>query len=277
MPDVADPTIAAAQAVVAAAPAPEAAPAAEPATAPEAGPAAPGPAPWAKSLETRFADPEVRAQVDAYLREEQQPYITKIEAERAEAQGKTWVFDKLEADPEAALREIVAAVWDDEAADRVAELVAAGYDTEGAIEQAGAEAEGAGVVATPAELPADVKETVEWAKAERARQAEADKLASDAAAMEQATTELNAWADPLLESEPDIHRGTLMAYVAACRGDMAAAHAAYREAYPAPVVEAPKPPPLLGGHTHGGIEPSRRFSSLAQAAGSVFDAASSGS
>ncbi len=214
----------------------------------------------------------MRAQVDAYLREEQQPYITKVEAARAEAEGKAWVFDELESDPEAALRKIVSAVWDDEAGDRVVQLIGEGWNAEAAAEQAGAEAAAGGVVA--AELPEDVQKTVEWAKNEQARQADEAAKAAKAAALAQATEELNAWADPLLEAEPDIKRTTLMAYVVAHRGEMGPAYAAYREDFPLPAKEKPAPPPLLGGHTHGGIEPSRRYSTLAQAAGSVFDAAS---
>ncbi len=230
----------------------------------------PGPAPWARSLETRFEDPAVRAQVDAYLREEQQPYITGLEERRAAAEGKSWVFDRLSEDPEAALKEIVAAVWDDEAAERVHQLVTEGWTPAEAAAQAGEEAEAAGVVATPAELPAEVKETVEWAKNERARQAADAAAKAEAEALEAAKVELNEWASPLLEKEPDIKRSTLMAYVAASGGDMDGGYRAYRADFPAPA--KPEAPAGIGGRASAGGPAPRRMT-LDEAAGAVFDAA----
>lgn len=263
---------AAAQATIAAAAATAAAPA--PAVEPEttAAPAAPetpapGPAPWAKSLETRFADETVRAEVDAYLREEHQPYVTKVEQERAEALDKARIYDWLDEEPDEALKAIVSAVYDDEAAERVAELIGAGVAPEKAAEVAGAEAEAAGV--QPAELPEDVKATVEWAKK---RQAE-ESAEAEAKQIEDAGKALKDWHAELVKADPDIKYGALMAYVAAQQGDMDAALAAYRVDFPAPKTVVEPPPPKLGGHAHGGIEPSRRMGSLAQAAGSVFDAA----
>lgn len=248
---------------------PEAAPASPPVES-EAATAAPGPAPWTKSLETRFEDEAVRAEVDRYLREEHQPYVTKVEGERAEALEKARIYDWIDEEPAEALRAIVAAVWDDDAAARVGELIDAGFTAEEAAEVAGAEAEAAGVQAKPAELPADVQETVEWAKAARAREA-AD---AEAAEVAKAGTALKEWHAELAKADPDIKYGTLMAYVAAQQGDMDAALAAYRVDFPAPAPVVEPPPPKLGGHPHGGIEPSRRASTLAQAAGNVFDAAS---
>lgn len=42
----------------------------------------PGAGPWADSLNTRFEDPEIRQTVDAFLREDVQPYVTRLEQGR---------------------------------------------------------------------------------------------------------------------------------------------------------------------------------------------------
>lgn len=42
----------------------------------------PGAGPWADSLNTRFEDPEIRQTVDAFLREDVQPYVTRLEQSR---------------------------------------------------------------------------------------------------------------------------------------------------------------------------------------------------
>lgn len=235
----------------------------------------PGPAPWAKTLETSFADEAERSRVDAYLREHHQPYVTKVEQERAaalaqaeELEGKAWVFDDLNADPAAALKDIASKIYGDDAgeriAERIAELVAGGVDATVATEVAEAE---------EFKLPAEVEDTVKWAKAEQARRAAEDTAAKEAEAMTEATAALEAWTASTLAANPDIKKNALYAYVASNGGDMDGALAAYRADFPAPA-KAPAPTVLAGGGGGPVVhESGRRHSSLASAAGAVFDAA----
>ncbi len=241
-------------------------------TTPPPAPAEPGPAPWASTLAASFEDEAERSRVDAYLREHHQPYVTKVEAERAAAKAaaeaaeeKAWVYDSLSGDdPATALADIAEQLYPG-LGERVAELVTAGVAPEAAAEQAAAEE------AAPALDPA-VAELVEWAKAERERQAAATAEQTQAAALAEATEVLNAWAETTLAANPDIASDDLMAYIVAQQGDMDAALAAYRVSHPAP--PAAPAPPTVGGRSAGGIMPARRASTLAEAAGSVFDAAS---
>lgn len=259
-------------AVAAAAAAPAAEPVVEatpPAPEPVVEPAPePGPAPWAKSLEAAFTDEAERARVDAYLREHQQPYITKLEQERAEAAEKAWVYDDLTGeDPAEALSRIAEELYPG-LGERITELVAAGASPDEAVAQAEGETDPA---APSAELSPEVAEMVEWAKAQRAREAEAEQARTEEAEMAEAVKVLDEWKTPLLAAEPDLKESTLMAYVVSHEGDMDAAYAAYRADFPKP--EGAPAPPTIGGRSNGGAEPVRAMSSLADAAGSVFDAA----
>lgn len=222
-------------------------------------PAAPAPAPWAAEAEARFADPDARAAFDSYMREVNQPYVSKVEAERAAAKseaealhGKTWVFDQLNEDPEAGLHAIMEQLYPDgDVADRVLELVKAGATPAAAAQQA---------VAEEGELPPEVKETVEWAKGERERQtaAAAAKVTEDALAV--ATAELGTWKAALIAKEPDLKAGLLMRYVASEDGDLEAAYAAYREDFPAPAVE--KAPVTIGGRPGGSSAATTDFKGM---------------
>lgn len=231
---------------------------------PEPPPAAAGPAPWAKDLEERFTDETTRAAVDTYLREKQAPYITRLEQERKElrdaVEEKAWVYDELNGeDPAATLERIAEALYPG-TGERIAELIKAGATPDSAVEQAEAESE----------LPPEVAETVEWAKQRRADEATAAEQKAKDDAMASATEKLNAWMTPLLAAETDIIQADLLAYVAAS-GDMDAAYAAYRENHPKPGGDTP-PATLPGGAGYQGDAP-RKYRSVHEAAGAIFDEA----
>lgn len=259
-------------------PAPVAAPAAAPAPAtpaPEAAPTTPAAAPWAADLEERFTDPAIRAEVDAYLREKQQPYITKLEQERAEALDKAWVFDELNDDPATALREITNQIYGDEVGKQIADLIGAGAT----IEQAEAAVTGTPPPPDPEQidldkLPPEVRDAVEFARKAREAEAAAEAKRVEDEALAEATKIYDAWRAEALEKNPDIVEQTLHAFVFAADGDMEQGLANYRAVYPAPTVETPPAPATLGPSGASGAPAStRRFSSLGEAAGAVYDAA----
>ena len=240
-----------------------------PAATEEAPVAEPGPAPWAKSLETRFEDPAVRAQVDEYMRTEHQPYLTRIEQERKDALDKSWVFDELNDDPAEALKTIAEQIWGEEKASAIVALVQEGETLEDATAIV-EEAEEAEDVLDLDKLPKAVRDAVEFAEAQKAAQA----AAAEETAKAEAETTYKAWLDTTTKANPDIMEADLHAYAFAAGGDLDAALASYRTAHPK--VEAPKPPPsptLTGGHTTGGIQPTRPHTSLGEAFGAVYDGA----
>lgn len=229
--------------------------------------AAKGPAPWDAWVAEDFEESE-REKVDAFLRKRYQPYVTKINEEKADAVAKSWVFDRLNEDPTEALREIAAQVYDDDTAERIVELLKAGATVEEATEVAETEAAGG-------KLDPDVQELVDWAKDSKAREAAQAKADEEAKEIADATEALTKWRDDLVAAEPDIVVADLTAYVATL-GNFEAAYAAYRAAHPKPEPVVEEPPPTLGGRSGAGSSPARPASSLAEAAGRVFDAASSG-
>lgn len=277
----------------AAAPAAAEVDAAAPADAPATGAGAPPAqaqetpaAPWAKDLEATFEDPAVRAQVDAYLREKQQPYITKLEQEKAELEGKAWVFDGLQEDPAATLREVAEQVYDVATADRIVELLEQGKSVEAAEAQAVAEASTPEAAAAKAadqvdldKLPPEVREAVEFARAEKARrEAEAtEKTNQDAIA--EGMKVYDEWRAAELAKPEHAHvvEAALHAFVHAADGDMAQGLANYLAVFPAPEGVKAEPPVTLGGSSNGGIRPTRpSSSSVADVFGEIFDKAHQG-
>ncbi len=236
-------------------------------------------APWAAKLAERFTDEAVREQVDAYLREEHQPYVTKVEQERAAARAeaeaaseKAWVFDDLNADPNAALKAIAEQVYGEDIATRIAELLDQGAAPAVAEATAVAEEADPEQIALDA-LPPEVREAVEFAKSQRAAQAAAEQAAVEETELAEATKVYDEWRAGVMAANPDIAEVDIHAYVYAADGDMEQGLANYRAAHPAPAAPVQTPPATLGGAGNGGLQPTRRMSSLAEAAGAVYDGA----
>lgn len=241
-------------------------------------------APWAKEAETRFADEASRAAFDDYMRTVNQPYITKVEAERAEAQrvaqeaaDKAWVHDAINEDPAAAFADIFAQVYGDDASARVAALISAGFTPE----QAGGIVEEEETVALT-KLPPEVQAAVEYATQAKAAQEQAAVDAATQVEVDAAKAEYDAWRGALLEKEPDIKESTLHRYVlsaeiaddATAQALFDAALAAYREDFPAPVVAGA--PAVLGGRAApDGGGPQDKPRTLAEAADRIWSAGAS--
>lgn len=225
-----------------------------------------GTAPWTKDLEERFTDEATRSQVDAYLREKQAPYISKLEQERNEARDKSWVYDELTGeDPAEALKSITSQLFGDEVGDRVAELVLAGADPEEAVEQA----------KTEIDLPESVRKAVEWAEAQQANAAETAKAAEEQKQMDDAIAAYDTFLEGLKTSDPDIDPDKLHPYVVAYADQLGedgkaigvdGALAAYRNHFPKPEVVKDKPPATVGSGAST-IHPYRRPGTIGQ----VFD------
>lgn len=233
----------------------------------------PAPAPWAADIAERFTDETTRTAVDAYLREKQQPYITKLEQDAAALRDKSWVFDGLNSDnPLDTLTDIVSQVYGGEAATRIVELLSAGETPADAAAIAKAEAEAGEPTLDLAKLPPEVREAVEFAQAAKAQQAADTAAKVEADALAEATTLYDTWRGDLLKTQPDIKENVLHAFVFAAEGDMEQGLANYRAEFPAPAAEKPEAKPTLTGGASNGLS-TRRLSSLADAFGDVFDAA----
>lgn len=235
-------------------------------------------APWTKDITERFTDEAVRAEVDAYLREKQQPYITKLEQERAEALNKTWVHDQLNERPES-LSEIAEQLYPG-LGEQVAALITAGATPEVAAAAAAVDADPEEIPLT--QLPADVREAVEFARDERARQATAATAQAQAAAETAAAAEYDTWRAATLAAQTDIKETVLHRYVAAANVPegatseqlFAQALADYRTDFPAPTVAAP---PTIGGHAvANGGDPAKPPKTMREATERIWAAASGG-
>lgn len=205
---------------------------------------------WTKDITERFTDEAVRAQVNSYLLDVQQPYITKLEMERADAAAKTWVHDQLNERPES-LSEIAEQLYPG-LGEQVAALITSGATPEVAVAAAAVEADPEEIGLD--QLPKDVREAVEFARTSREREATEAAAKTQADAEAAAAVELKAWQDTLVAEQPDVKPTVLLRYVASANVPdgatseqlYAQALADYRVDFPAPAGAA-APATLPGG------------------------------
>lgn len=187
--------------------------------------------PWAKLIEERFSDPDLQAEVDAFLRENIQPYVTKKEEDAALAEGAKALYDDFQSDPGQAWVNVTAEIFGE---DRANEVLA--Y-----LKSQGLEAEGDGPTdPTPSSsLPPEQQQVLDWANEQRNRSLYEENLNALAAA------------HPEFD---DKARKLIAPFITAADGDMEVAFAGYTawlaEAVGVPAApEEPttaEPPPVIG-------------------------------
>lgn len=115
--------------------------------------------PWDKRLE-QFEDPEIRAAVDAMMREDVQPYITQLEERANTSQDAADLLRDLEENPGQTYVALTREMFGDEAADRVVAAIESGADPEEAAAEAMQDAsEEAGLKLSPQQQKA-----LDWAE-----------------------------------------------------------------------------------------------------------------
>ncbi len=219
---------------------------------------APPAAPWDSAVAARFTDPAQAAEVSAFMREHTQPYVTKLEQDKAEALERAQWYDDLMEDPKSTLQDAIAGLYSDDVAAQVVAMLEGGATIEAAVAVVAE-------TAPAAELDDDTKAAVDWAKSKRQEETDAATLA---AYMEQI--------NPVLEANPHIKERTsaFHRYVAT-EGSIEDGLAAFLADFPAPTAPAGAPAPVVLG---GGVSAAtvQKFGSLGDAADSVFAAASKG-
>jgi len=225
-----------------------------------------GAAPWDDAVGSRFTDPEQAKAVSEFMRENYQPYVTKIEQERAELRDRAMLFDQFEEDADSTMREVAAELYGDEVADKVAEILAAqGVDPDAPAADAPAADAPAAKADAVSSLSKEDQEALAWAKEQRTattQQAQMDEYLADAA--------------PHIAANPDIPAATFHRYVATTGGDFEVAVAAYRAEHPAAPAAPGDPAPATLGSAPASGPTTRKIGSLADAASSVFEAARKG-
>lgn len=79
-----------------------------------------GTGPWQSDLEARFSDPEVRSQVDAFMRETAQPRMTQLEQRLAEIPDEAvQLYEDFTSNPSETYLDITRQFYGDDAADAV--------------------------------------------------------------------------------------------------------------------------------------------------------------
>ncbi len=206
--------------------------------------------PWRRELDEYFADqPEdFRAKVDSYVREKRQPYVTKLEQERADLEERAAWYDDLEADPDAVLRDAIEQKYSPDVAAKFVALL-----------EEGAPAEEAVAALPAATLAPEDRAVLDYAKEQQAERELATYLAE---------------VDEVLKDKPHVNKDSFHFYVEKA-GDLADALELYNKHYPPPVVDAPPPPTppatLSGG---GAAAPMAQTPlSLDQLGSALFDAA----
>jgi len=120
--------------------------------------------PWANDLQELFTDEGVRGNVDAFLREKVQPYITKIEQDSAADRRAKNLWDQFSEDPYATFEQVAVEIYGEDVADKIKRAM----DDEGdpdaqaqAIDEVVAESEDSESLFDLKDLPPEVRRLVE--------------------------------------------------------------------------------------------------------------------
>lgn len=221
-------------------------------------PEAQGPSgPWADALSQKFEDAGIRGEVDAFLREQVQPYVTNLEQERSQYKEAQEFLQQLESEPIETYLAMTQELLDEQAAQAVIEALT-GTPQPQADQFAENPYEGQ-FVRDP--------EIEELLQRERERQA-AELYDAELARVQAA--------------HPDIKPDLFHPFVAAAEGDFDAAYEQYREwdqqaqqtyGIQVPDPNAVTPPPALGSESAAAPAPpiERKYESLDDALDAWFD------
>lgn len=240
------------------------------ATEPAEAPATPAPesaqvgsGPWANDLAELFSDESVRAQVDGFLREKVQPYVTQIEQKVSELKPAEQLYTLFLEEPDETYLEVTRELFGDELAEVVQQKLDELYGEGAAEEQA---TQQPGETEPQHELPPEVAELVEerrQAKLQAAYNAELERIKASVA-NDPSIEVVDKWFHP---------------FVVAADGDMDLALEGYREWYtdvkqrlggdPTPPAEeqGQQPPPVLGSDVAPPAQPpaQKKYESLDEA------------
>jgi hypothetical protein len=217
--------------------------------------------PWSSDLEQRFADPAVRAQVDAYVRERVQPHTTKLEQDLAATRDAVSLWEALSSDDTVGdtYLQITRELFPDRA-DAVAAALQA--------EQQAAEAQQQQQAPPPAPpaLSEDDRQAIEYARRQR----------------EEALYEEQFKQVVAEHADANIDRTLFDDSVAVCEGDFTKAFDHYQARLarfselhpPAPATPGDPAPPVIGSDTGGTSSTTpttQRYASFKEAIGAMMD------
>lgn len=229
-------------------------------------PAAQSSSPWAQDLESIFADEAMRGQVDGFLREKVQPYVTQLEQSSSTDRNAKKLWDDFAENPVDTFIAVSEELFGDETKDAFINVLSG--------EESGEESDDdyTGHTAddddsTTVELPEDVQEAVEWFQEE------------------QRTREYRHELDRIKEdfSDVDLDEDLFHPFVVAADGDFETAIEGYKawaeqakEKYGINVPsegDVTPPPTTIGSTTTGNAPPptEQNYDSIDDALDAFFD------
>jgi hypothetical protein len=166
-----------------------------------------GSGPWANDLNSLFEDEGVRGQVDTFLRDKVQPYVTQLEqrSKPSEEQELAYqLYEDFQSDPSSTYLAITEELFGEDGAIAIQRALAESYAVDDETP-----------IATPTQTSADprVLEAVDYIERQRAQEA------------------YDSDVGQLAETDPDLDRDLLHPFVVAADGDIQAAYERYRHWY----------------------------------------------
>lgn len=168
--------------------------------------------PWAADLASKFDDPAVRAQVDGFLRETIQPYVTQLEQQTQPNRDALRLWSDFGEDPNGTFTAVARELYGEEqASDILNVLTGTSDDTEDDVNETLDDANDP--IITADELPDDVREAVEYIQQERRER------------------EFSSALNELKEDNPDVEiiDDLFYPFITAADGDLDEAVASYKE------------------------------------------------
>ncbi len=126
----------------------------------------PGPtdSPWAADLQKHFDDPQLQRQVDGFLRETVQPYVTQLEQKSQPSRDAERLWNDFSTDPNNTFHAVAVELYGKDTADKLTSAITGeGGDTE----VTDTDTTDSDFKVDPDELPDEVREAVDFVNQER--------------------------------------------------------------------------------------------------------------
>jgi len=139
----------------------------QPEPTPEPTPPAPD-SPWAKDIAEKFDDPALQGKVDEFLRENIQPYVTKLEQESQPSRDAERLWNDFSSDPNNTFRAVAVELYGQDTADKLIEAITdeGGQD----VNDETPSDEDIKFKVDADELPEDVQEAVDYIQQQRQKE-----------------------------------------------------------------------------------------------------------
>lgn len=120
--------------------------------------------PWADDISKRFDDPVLRNEVDSFLRESVQPYVTQLEQKSQPHRDAQRLWDDFSTDPNNTFRAVAVELYGEDTADRLISAITDDSEEDTTVTDTNDDLD---FKVSTEELPEEIQEAVDFVQRER--------------------------------------------------------------------------------------------------------------